>query len=81
MPQQGNIFSRDTKKVLAILKELTVYTDAETWIKGKSCGQEAMMAFQNKYDGKSEGERRKQVAEDELKRFFYRNEITFSFEK
>ena len=30
----GNIFTRDSSKVLKILKELTIGTDAETWIKG-----------------------------------------------
>ena len=37
-PLYGNIFSRDTKKVLAIIKELTVYTDVETWMKAERCG-------------------------------------------
>ena len=32
-PLQGNIFSHDTNKVLAILKELTVDTGVETWMK------------------------------------------------
>ena len=40
-----------------------------------------MLALQNNYDGKSEGERRKHVDKDELKRLFYRNETTFSFNK
>ena len=40
-----------------------------------------MLALQNHYDGKSEGERRKYVAKDDLKMFFYRNKTTFSFEK
>ena len=53
------MFSRDNKKVLAILKEQTKYTDADTWMKGKCCVQEAMLALQNHYYGKSEGERRK----------------------
>ena len=70
MPQQGNIFSRDTKKVLAILKELTVDTDAETWMKDKRCGQKAILALENHYDGKSEDEIRKQVAKDDLKMYF-----------
>ena len=39
------MFSRDTKMVLAILKELTVDTDADTWMKGKRCSQEAMLAL------------------------------------
>ena len=32
-PLEGN-FSRDTKKVIAILKESTLYTDTEIWLKG-----------------------------------------------
>ena len=38
-PLQGKMFSLDTKKFLVILKELTVDTNAETWMKGKLCGQ------------------------------------------
>ena len=33
------------------------------------------------YIGKSEGERRRQVAKDNLKRLLYRNETTVSFKK
>ena len=40
-----------------------------------------MLALQNNYDRKSEGEHRKQVAKDYIKRLFYRNKSTFSFEK
>ena len=29
-----NMFTRDSSKVIDILKELTLGTDAETWIKG-----------------------------------------------
>ena len=37
-----------------------------------------MLVFQNRYDGKSEVECRKQVAKDDLKKLFYRekNKIT-----
>ena len=69
---QVKIVSRDTKKVLAIIKELTLDTDFETWMKGKYCGREVMLALHNNYGRKSEGERRKQVAKDDLKRLFYR---------
>ena len=48
-------------------------------MKGKCCDQEAMLAFQNNYDGKSEGKSRKQVDKENLKRLFYRNKTTFSF--
>ena len=80
-PLHGNMFSCDTKKVLAVLKELTVDTDCETWMKVKCCGWEAMLAWQNHYNVKSLVERRKQVAKEDLKRLFYRNGTTFSFEK
>ena len=40
-----------------------------------------MLAFQNHYDGKSEGERKKWVDKDDLKWLFYRNKNTLSFEK
>ena len=36
---QGNMFYHETKKFLAILKELTVDTDSETWMKAKRCGR------------------------------------------
>ena len=48
---------------------------------GKLCGREVMLEFQNHYDGKSEGEHRREVAKDNLKRLFFRNETTFSFDK
>ena len=64
------MFYHDTKKVLSIIKELTVDTDAETWMKGKLCGRESILELQNYYDGKSEGKHMKQVAKDGLKRLF-----------
>ena len=75
------MFSCDTKKVLDILKELTVDTDDETWMKVKSCFLEAMLKLQNIFDIKSEGERRRQVDKDDTKRLFYRNETKLFFEK
>ena len=78
---EGNMFIRDSKRVLALLKELTNGTDAEAWMKGRRCGRVAMLALQAHYDGESEGERRKQVARADLDKLHYRNESTFSFEK
>ena len=75
------MFSPETKKVLAILKALTVDTDYETWMKGKRWGQEAMLALQNHYYGKSESERKTQVSKDNLNKIFYRNKTTFPFKK
>ena len=40
-----------------------------------------MLALHNHYYGKSDIERRKQMAKDNLKRLFYMNETVFSFEK
>ena len=40
-----------------------------------------MLELQNNYDGKSEGESRKQVDKDDVRRLFYRNETTFYFKK
>ena len=77
----GAMFKRDSKHVFQILKELTNGTQAEDWMKGKSCGRTAMIALQDHYDGTAEGERRMVVAKADLGKLFYRNEATFSFEK
>ena len=77
----GTMFKRDSKHVYQILKELTNGTQAEDWMKGKKCGRIAMIALQDHYDGKAEGERRMAVAKADLTKLFYRNETTFSFEK
>ena len=53
------MFFRDTQEVLEIIKNPTVDTYDETWMKGKLFGQEAILEFQNHYAGKSEGEHRK----------------------
>ena len=55
------MFTRDSRKVLDIIKELTLETDAETWIRGLKCGIKAMQELQAHYDGTSEGSLRKQV--------------------
>lgn len=77
----GAVFRSDTAKVLTLLKSLTNGTDAENWMKGKSCGRDAMMALQAHYDGEAESEKRKEAARSDLKALFYRNEASFSFEK
>ena len=38
----GNIFTRDSRKVLYILKELTLVTDTNKWIKCLKCSRKAM---------------------------------------
>ena len=73
--------TRDSRQVIDILKELTLGTDDETWIKGIKCGRKAMQELQAHYYGTSEGARRKQVNRADLKKIFYNNETTFIFEK
>ena len=48
-----NKFNKDSRKVLYIFKELTLGTDAETWIKGTKCVRKAMQEIQAHYDIKS----------------------------
>ena len=50
---------RDSSKVLNILKELTLGTDEETWIKGLKCGRKSIQELKYHYDGTSEGTQRK----------------------
>ena len=38
----GNVFTRDSRKVLDIIKEPTLGTDTETWIKYLTCGRKTM---------------------------------------
>ena len=76
-----NMFTRDSSKVLDILKELTLGTDAETWIKGLKCVRKAMHKLQYHYDDTSEVERNNKVARADLRNIFYNNETTFTFEK
>ena len=75
------MFIRDSRKVLYIHKELTLGTEAETWIKGLKCVRKAMQELQAHYDGTLEGSRRRQVARADIKKIFYKNETTFTFEK
>ena len=75
------MFTRYSRKVLNILKELTLGTDAETFIKGLKCGRKAMQELQSHYYGKSEGERRNTFARADLKKIFYKNYTIFVFEK
>ena len=77
----GNMFTRDSGKVLDVLKELTLVNDTETWIKYIKCGRKAMQKLQDHYDVTSEGAQMKQVARADLKKIFYKNETTFTFEK
>ena len=44
-----NMFIRDSRKILDIFKDLTLGTDAETWIKGLKCGRKATQELQSHY--------------------------------
>ena len=73
------MFTRNSRKVLDTLKELTFGTEPETYIKGPKCGRKGVQELQSHYDGTSERARRKQVARADLKKIFYNNETTFTF--
>ena len=68
-----NVFTRDSRKALDILKELTIGTAEETCIRGLKCGRNSMKELQAHYCGTSEGVQRKEVARAYLKRIFYNN--------
>jgi len=71
----------DAKRVLTLLKELCLDTEAETWFRNIKCGREAMKALQMHYDGPDESKRRKEEARSKLKSVYYKHEGTFPFEK
>ena len=77
----GFFFELDTVKVLNILKECLLDSEAESWIKNIKCGRLAMKALQDHYDGPAEGRNRISTANQQLEKLFYRHEFTFSFEK
>ena len=77
----GSMFTIESRKVIAIIKELTLVTDADTWIKYPTCVIKTMQELQDHYDGTSKGIQRKQVARADLKNIFYKNETTSTFEK
>jgi len=45
------MFTIDSERVLTLLKELCLETEAETWFRNIKCGREAMKALQIHYDG------------------------------
>ena len=76
-----NMFIRDSRKVIDILKVLTLGTDTETWIKCLKSEIKSIQELQAHYDGTSYVSGRKQVDRAELKNMFYKNETTSTFEK
>ena len=77
----GNIFTIDSMKVLYVLREPTLVTDSETWIKGIKCGRKSIQEIQAHYYGAPVGAQRKKVARADPKKIFYKNETNFTFEK
>ena len=77
----GFFFNLDSEKVLSIIKESLLDTEAESWIRNIKCGREAMKALQGHYDGPAEARNRITTANQQLEKLFYRHEFTFSFEK
>jgi len=80
-PLNGLIFNMDSEKVLTLLKELCLNTEAETWFRNISCGRVAMQALQRHYDGEDEAKRRIDEARAKISNTFYKHEATFTFEK
>jgi len=78
---QDFIFNIDSKRVLTLLKELCLDTEAETWFHNIMCGRAAMKALQLYYDGPDESKRRKEEARSKIKNVYYKHESTFTFEK
>ena len=76
-----NMFTGDSIKVIDIINELTLGTDYETCINGLNFGIKSMQDIQYHYDGTSEVVQRKQVYGAQLRRIFYKNETTLTFEK
>ena len=80
-PLYGLTFNLDSKRVLTLLKELCLETEAETWFRNIKCDCVAMKALQIHYDSPDESKRRKEEARSKLKNVYYKQEGTFTFEK
>jgi len=80
-PLQGLIFNIDSERLLTLLKELCLNTEAETLFRNVKCGRRAMQAFQKHYDGADEAKRRIDEARAKISATFYKHEATFTFEK
>ena len=80
-PLQGFMFTIDSARVLTLLKELCLETEAETWFRNIKCGRKAMKALQRHYDGVDESRRRMEEARAKISSTFYKHEGTFTFER
>ena len=75
------MFTIYSERVLTLLKELCLDTEAEAWFQNIKCGGEAMKALQVHYDGPDESKRRNEEARSKFKNIYYKHEGTFTFEK
>ena len=75
------MFNSDSKRVLAILKDLCLNTGAETWFRNITCGRKAMKALQTHYDGPDERHKRIEEARAKISQAFYKHEGTFTKSK
>ena len=75
---EGLIFNSDSERVMELLKELCLMTEAEPWIRNIKCGRKAMQALQKHYDGVDEAKRRIDEARAKIASAFYRHEATFT---
>ena len=75
------MFDQDLKEVMRFIKEFTIGTTEYAWTKQVKCGHVSLQKLQEHYDGKFEVERRKTQARQAIKKFHYRHEHTFPFEK
>ena len=73
------MFTRKSRKIINILKELTLGVDDKTCINGLKCGRKSMQELKAKYYVTSESAQRNQDARSERKKIFYKNEATFKF--
>lgn len=80
-PLQGFTFNLDSNRVLTLLKELCLDTEAETWFRNIKCGRAAMKALQSHYDGPDESKRIKEEVRSKLKNVYYKHEGAFTFQK
>lgn len=78
-PLNGAQFRHDSAEVLAFIKSLVIGTEAENWIGNAKCGRVLMTNLQTHYDGKAEGERRRNIAVSDLTSVFYKHESSFPF--
>lgn len=80
-PIEGFMFNIGSKRVLTLLKELCLDTEAETWFRNIKCSRKAMQALQVHYDGPDESKKRMEEARAKITNTFYKHEGTFTFEK